>query len=162
MILQAGLPLQWRLSCKVIKMFNPSQEDVRRFFCVAYRKMLAREVLSPLEAIAVDWIQQHPEYHDDLADVERALANDYSVETGKTNPFLHLAMHLSISEQISIDQPRGVKLASQQLSVRYGDLHLAHHEMMEALGQMIWNAQRSGTPPDGAAYIEDLQRRVLS
>lgn len=141
-------------------MFNPSQEDVRRFFCEAYRKMISREVLTPLEAIAADWIQQHPEYHEELSDIERALHANYPVESGQTNPFLHLSMHLSIAEQISIDQPRGVKLASQQLSSRYGDLHLAHHEMMEALGQMIWNAQRNGTAPDGQAYIEDLQRRA--
>lgn len=141
-------------------MFNPSQEEVRRFFCDAYRKMIANEILTPLEAIAVDWIRLHPEYHEILSDVEQAIQATFSVESGQTNPFLHLSMHLSIAEQISIDQPRGVKLASQQLAQRFGDMHQAHHEIMEALGQMIWNAQRSGLPPDGAAYVEDLKRRA--
>ncbi len=143
-------------------MFNPSQEEVRRFFCDAYRKMIANEILTPLEAIAVDWIRLHPEYHEILSDAETAINTTFSVESGQTNPFLHLSMHLSIAEQISIDQPRGVKLASQQLAQRFGDMHMAHHEIMEALGQMIWNAQRNNLPPDGAAYVDDLKRRALA
>lgn len=141
-------------------MFTPSQHDVRRFFCEALRKHKRHEILTPLEAIARDWIMQHPEYDDALRDVEEALAADYSVERGQTNPFLHLSMHLSITEQISIDQPPGVRAAFQQLARRRGSEHEAHHEMMEALGQMIWNSQRNGTPPDGAAYIADIQRRA--
>jgi len=140
--------------------FTPSQHDVRRFFCEAYRKHRAQEVLSPIEAIARDWIMQHPEYEDVLSDLDRALAVDYSVEQGQTNPFLHLSMHLSISEQISIDQPPGIRAAFQTLAQRRGSEHEAHHEIMECLGEMIWNAQRSGTPPDGAAYIENIKRRA--
>jgi len=139
-------------------MFNPSQHDVRRFFCEAFRKHREHEILTPLEAIARDWIMQHPEYDNDLTDVEQALAADYSVEQGQTNPFLHLSMHLSISEQISIDQPPGIRAAYQALAQRRGE-HEAHHEIMECLGEMIWNSQRSGLPPDGAAYIENIRRR---
>ncbi|WP_034297117.1 DUF1841 family protein [Herbaspirillum sp. RV1423] len=139
-------------------MFNPSQHDVRRFFCETFRKHRANQILTPLEAIARDWIAQHPEYDDALADVEQALAADYSVEQGH-NPFLHLSMHLSISEQISIDQPPGIRKAFQALAQRKGSEHEAHHEIMECLGEMIWNSQRSGLPPDGAAYIESIKRR---
>jgi len=74
------------------------------------QKIHAREILSPLEAIAADWISQHPEYNAALDDVEAALVANYSVDQGKSNPFLHLSMHLSIAEQISVDQPRGVKV----------------------------------------------------
>jgi hypothetical protein len=31
---------------------------------------------------------------------------------------------------------------------------------MDALGQMIWESQRSGRPPDGQAYIDAVQRRA--
>ncbi|MCI1015155.1 MULTISPECIES: DUF1841 family protein [Herbaspirillum] len=141
-------------------MFTPSQHDVRRFFCEAYRKHQGHEILTPLEAIARDWIMQHPEYHDGLRDVEAAIAADYSVEQGQSNPFLHLSMHLSITEQISIDQPPGIRNAFQLLAQRRGSEHEAHHEIMEALGEMIWNAQRNGLPPDGAAYIENIKRRA--
>ncbi|MDF3036600.1 MAG: hypothetical protein K0S28_1874 [Paucimonas sp.] len=140
-------------------MFNPSQQDVRRFFCETYRKHHANDILTPLEAIARDWLMQHPEYADHLADVEQALAMDYSVERGQSNPFLHLAMHLSITEQISIDQPPGIRAAFQTLARRLDSEHEAHHEIMECLGQMIWNSQRSGLPPDGDAYVECIRRR---
>ena len=141
-------------------MFNPSSDDVRRFFCETYRKQRANEILSPIEAMAADWIRHHPEYDDVLSDVERALSRDYSVEGAQANPFLHLSMHLSIDEQISIDQPPGIRAASTELTLRLDSAHEAHHEIMECLGEMIWNAQRTGTPPDGAAYIEAVKRRL--
>ena len=101
-----------------ISMFTPSQHDVRRFFCETFRKQRGNEILTPLEAIARDWIIQHPEYADALTDVEAALAQDYSVESGQANPFLHLSMHLSIAEQISIDQPPGIRAAYTGLARR--------------------------------------------
>jgi hypothetical protein len=141
-------------------MFNPSQEDVRRFFCETYRKHCQNEILTPMEAIARDWIVQHPEYHAILADLDKALAADYSVEGGQANPFLHLSMHLSIDEQISINQPVGITPAYQALAQKLGSAHDAHHQVMECLGQMIWASQRNNMPPDGVAYVECVKRRV--
>lgn len=140
-------------------MFNPSQHEVRQFFCEVQRKLRANEILTPLEAIARDWIVQHPEYAHALDHVEQALAADYTVESGHSNPFLHLAMHLSIAEQLSIDQPPGIRAAFLTLAQRLGSEHEAHHQVMECLGEMIWTSQRSGLPPDGAAYIECIRRR---
>ena len=141
-------------------MFNPSQDDVRRFFCAAYRKHRNNEILTPLEAIARDWIAQHPEYAGELEDAEAALAADYSVERGQANPFLHLSMHLSIAEQVSIDQPPGIRAACHALAHKLQSEHEAHHQIMECLGEMIWNSQRNGLPPDGVAYIDCVQRRA--
>jgi hypothetical protein len=140
-------------------MFTPSQHDVRRFFCESYRKHRDNQILTPMEAIARDWIVQHPEYADALDDVNAALAADYSVEQGQSNPFLHLSMHLSIAEQISIDQPPGIRAAFVALAQRLGSEHEAHHHMMECLGEMIWTSQRSGLPPDGVTYVECVKRR---
>jgi hypothetical protein len=141
-------------------MFAPSQEEVRRFFCGAWAKHQAVQPLTPLEALAVDWITQHPEYHGDLSDVEAAIAAQFKLEEGRTNPFLHLSMHLSITEQTSIDQPRGIKAAVERLAHRRASLHEAHHEVMESLGQMVWASQRSGMPFDGEAYIADILARA--
>ena len=141
-------------------MFAPSQADVRRFFCDAYRKGREAAPLTPLEAVALDWIALHPEYHADLADVDTALSTAFDMRSGRTNPFLHLSMHLSISEQVGIDQPRGIKQAVELLSARRGSAHDAQHEVMECLGEMIWQSQRSGTPPDGDRYIECVRRRA--
>ncbi len=141
-------------------MFNPTKDEVRRFFCESWRKTQAGAVLTPLEAIARDWMLQHPEYEADLANPEIAQTADYDIAKGKSNPFLHLSMHLSIEEQVSIDQPPGIRDAFAQLSTRLGSAHEAHHEIMECLGEMLWTAQRNGTPPDGVAYVDDVRRRA--
>jgi hypothetical protein len=141
-------------------MFNPTRDEVRQFFCGAWRKHRQAEILTPLEAMAVDWMQQHPEYHDTLDAGDEALARDYTPESGQSNPFLHLSMHLSISEQVSIDQPRGIRQAVELLAARRGSLHTAHHEVMECLGEMVWASQRSGLPPDGERYIASVRRRA--
>jgi hypothetical protein len=141
-------------------MFNPSRDEVRQFFTETWRKQRQGEILTPLEAIAADWITEHPEYHAELTDTEAAQAQDYSPERGQTNPFLHLSMHLSISEQCSIDQPRGIRQAVELLAARRDSLLDAHHEAMECLGQMMWESQRAGRPPDGEAYVACVQRRA--
>jgi hypothetical protein len=63
-------------------------------------------------------------------------------------------MHLSIAEQISINQPVGITPAYQALAQKLGSTHDAHHQVMECLGQMIWTSQRNNLPPDGTAYVE--------
>lgn len=141
-------------------MFTPSQNDVRTFFCASWRKQNNGEVLTPMEAMAADWIIEHPEYHADLTDQQAALAAVYEVETGRTNPFLHLSMHLSISEQVAIDQPRGIKQACELLRAHLGSVHEAQHEVMECLGEMVWESQRSGQPPDGERYIACVRSRA--
>ncbi len=141
-------------------MFSPSQHDVRRFFCEARRKQLEAVPQTALEGLAADWIAEHPEYHADLADEASALAAVYAVEDGRSNPFLHLSMHLSISEQVSIDQPHGIRQALQLLAAKRGSLHAAQHEAMECLGEMMWNSQKSGMPPDGERYIECVRGRA--
>jgi hypothetical protein len=141
-------------------MFAPSQQDVRRFFCETWRRQRDGLPLDPMQAKAAPWLTQHPEYDGDLADEAAALAAVYTVEEGRTNPFLHLSMHLSIDEQSGIDQPHGIRDALARLAERRNSLHDAHHEVMECLGEMIWQSQRSGLPPDGPAYLDAVRRRA--
>ena len=54
-------------------MFNPSQEDVRWSFCSVYAKAQAGKALEAIRSIASQWINEHPEYHADLADVNNAV-----------------------------------------------------------------------------------------
>jgi hypothetical protein len=139
---------------------QPSQEDVRRFWCRTAAKVQATEAMDAMETIAGMWIEEHPEYAADLGDEVAAVGKTYAVEAGKTNPFLHLSMHLSITEQCSIDQPRGIRQAVELLVARKGDLHEAHHAVMDALGEMLHNAQRDDRAPDGQAYVEAVQRKA--
>jgi hypothetical protein len=99
-------------------MFNPSQADVRRFFCAVRAKTRNGQPLDALETLAGQWLQEHAEYDSELADMDAALARTYDAQDGRTNPFLHLSMHLSISEQCSIDQPRGIRQAVELLAAR--------------------------------------------
>lgn len=140
-------------------MFQPSQHDVRRFFCETWQRQRDGLPLDPMQAQAADWISEHPEYHAELGDLQAALEASYTVEDGRTNPFLHLSMHLSLVEQVDIDQPRGIRQAFEALRDRLGSAHEAHHHMMDCLGEMIWASQRSGQAPDGQAYLDCVWRR---
>ena len=139
-------------------MFNPSRDEVRRFFIETWRKQRAGEILTPLEAMAADWIAEHPEYHETLSDESAGV--DYTPEAGRTNPFLHLSMHLAISEQLSIDQPPGIRAAHDRLAARLGSLHEAQHAIIECLGETIWEAQRQNAPLDSDAYLARIERRA--
>jgi hypothetical protein len=144
-------------------LFQPSQADVRRFFCSVYAKAAVNAPLEAIEIIASQWMDEHPEYRLDFSDVDAALLKLEQADDGgtnETNPFLHLSMHLTISEQCSIDQPRGIRQAVELLTARLDSLHDAHHVAMECLGQMIWESQRAGRPPDGLSYVEAVQRRA--
>ena len=143
-------------------MFAPTQEQVRRFFCEAWAKSQGEQPMQAIEQLAAGWVAEHPEWHAELADADAAVARQYGEGAVGGNPFLHLSMHLSISEQCSIDQPRGIRQAVELLAARRGDLHAAHHEVMECLGQMLADAQSSGRPPDGDAYVASVQRRATS
>ena len=141
-------------------MFNPTRDEARRFLFDAWRKFRDKSILTDLEALAVDHILRHPEYHALLDDTDANIERDWLPEQGETNPFLHLMMHLSISEQLSIDQPAGIRARYQALAVKLGDEHAAMHETMDCLGEMIWTSQRNGTPPDGAAYLACMEKKA--
>ena len=139
-------------------MFNPSRDQARQFLFDLWRKYAQHQPLTALESMALESILQHPEYHALLADPERFQDKDYLPEQGETNPFLHLSLHLAIAEQLSIDQPPGIKSRYQKLLAQSNDPHQAHHQLMECLGEMIWQAQRNRTAPDPAIYFDCLDR----
>ena len=145
-------------------MFQPSREEVRRFFCDAWARHRAGAAVSALERMAIACMLEHPEYHALLQDVDAALERDFPVEAGRENPFLHLSMHLSLEEQASIDQPPGVRALLLDLEQRLGGRHGAAHEAMECLGEVVWSAQRGTLPGDmdsiNRAYIDCLQCRL--
>lgn len=140
-------------------MFNPSRDQARQFLFDAWKKFREQAALSDLEAIMVNHIAQHPEYHAILEDPERYREHEWLPEQGESNPFLHLTLHLAISEQLSIDQPAGIKARYERLRNRLGNEHDAQHQVMECLGEMIWTAQRYRQPPDAAAYLDCLEKK---
>lgn len=141
-------------------MFNPSRDQARRFFFDTWAKYQGGTALTDLEKTALQVILLHPEYHPLLDAPERHLDRDYTPEGGQLNPFLHLSLHLAIEEQLSIDQPRGIRERYQRLVQKLGSEHDARHVILECLGETIWAAQRSGTAPDEAAYLRCMEKAV--
>ena len=141
-------------------MFSPSRDEARRFFFETWRKYRGDETLSGLEQTVLQVILLHPEYHTLLADAGRNLETEFTPEQGQTNPFLHLSLHLAVEEQLSIDQPRGIRAGFEKLAAKLASEHDAKHVLLECLGETVWQAQRTGTPPDENAYLDCINRRA--
>ena len=134
------------------------REQLRRRYLSAWRKFTAREPLEPLEAQIAAVIAEHPEYIAWLDSGEEALAAEFTPESGRSNPFLHMGLHLAIREQVATDRPAGIARIHEQLTRRNGSAHAAEHVMIEPLAEALWSAQRSGRAPDEQAYLERLRR----
>ena len=141
-------------------MFNPSRDQVRQFFVDTWASYRAGRTLNGSEAVALEVILAHSEYHAMLDNPARCLEREYPPDLGETNPFLHLSMHLSIAEQLSIDQPAGVRERYQKLLAQRGDVMQAQHEVMDCLAEMIWQAQRSGITYNPVAYLHCLDAKL--
>lgn len=141
-------------------MFNPSQAEVRQFFFDVYAKAQNKEPLGALEKIAYSIIMQHPEYHIYLQQPEKYIEHQWIPELGETNPFLHLSIHMTITEQLSIDQPIGIKSLYHQLCNQFGNHHEAEHQLMDCIVEMLWQAQRNKTPPDLSIYFSCIKHKL--
>lgn len=141
-------------------MFTPSREEARRFLFDAWAKFNAQQALTDLEKLTVDVLLRHPEYHHVFANAAQWAEQDYLPEYGQTNPFLHVSMHLSIAEQLSIDQPPGIRALYEQLCALHQDPHAAEHDIMDCLGEMLWQAQRQQRLPDPAVYFACLHGKL--
>ena len=130
---------------------------MRRAYVEAWSKSRAGRPLEPLESLLVDVIAEHPEYHAVLESPD-ALAIEFPPEAGRTNPFLHMGMHVAIREQLSTDRPPGVRELYRKLLPRFADAHRLEHALMECLAETLWDAQRTGTVPDEARYLSRVQR----
>ena len=139
-------------------MFEPTRDQARAVFFEAWRKYRAGEPLVGIEALALDIVLLHPEYHAVLGQPERSREKDY---IGQSNPFLHLSLHLALEEQLSIDQPPGIAARFQALRAKFQDRHEALHQALECLAETVWRAQRERAAPDAAAYLDCLATRAL-
>ena len=139
-------------------MFNIGTNDVRQFFADAWA--MRHITQDPLQQKAVKIINAHPEYQRFVEQIELWKDHNWLPEQGETNPFLHLSLHLSIQEQVAIDQPFGIAEIHQKLCQKTGNEMQAEHLMMDALVEMIWQAQRYGGGFDVNSYITQLRRLI--
>lgn len=142
-------------------MFGSDRDSMRRFYRETWRKAQAGEPLEPMERVVAGVITDHPEYQPLLAPGNEAvLDRDYPPEDGQTNPFLHMGLHIALREQEATDRPPGIAALIHQLKARTGDPLEAEHRLMEPLGETLWEAQRAGSQPDEAAYLDRVRRLV--
>jgi len=139
-------------------MYAPTRDEARRFLFDTWAKYRAGQPLTGLENTAIPVLLAHPEYHPILDDRSRYAEHDYTPESAELNPFLHLSLHLAVEEQLSIDQPPGIRAEFERLCARK-DEHTAKHELLECLGEVLWQAQRDRTAPDAEAYLACLRRK---
>jgi hypothetical protein len=137
---------------------DQGRDGLRRMYVEAWRKQREARPLEPLEHQIVRVLEQHPEYHPIVEGPGGALEQDFTPEGGQANPFLHLGLHLAIREQVATNRPAGIAVVHRQLTARLGGTHEAEHRMIDCLGEALWRSQRSGAPPDEAAYLEALRR----
>ena len=135
-------------------MFTENRVELRNFYINAWSKHKENLILSPQETLAVDIINSHPEYHslllEDLVDKDYDLGNE-------DNPFLHLSLHLAIREQLSINSPVGIMEIYSKLAKKLHDKHVAEHQVMQCLMEVIYDSQKSGKPLDERQYLNLLQ-----
>ena len=137
--------------------FGQDRNQLRQVFFTAWKKHTTKQALEPLEQIIANVIAMHPEYHQYFADENTSLDKDFLPETGQTNPFLHIGLHISIHEQLSINQPSGITEIYNTLLSKHQDPHTVEHLIMDCLAEMIWEAQRNNAMPDQIAYLRCLK-----
>ena len=143
-------------------MFSPTRDEARETFFRAWRAYRDGRPLAGVDALALEVILLHPEYHTLLDAPEAHVDRDYTPADGQLNPFLHLSLHLAVEEQLSIDQPTGIRRAYERLAARRASEHDARHELLECLGETVWEAQRTGGAPDEHAYLACIERKAAA
>ena len=138
-------------------MFDQNRDQMRQFYCEVWHKKRQSLPLEPLELQISEVIAQHPEYHQMLQNPEQACTKEYLPESGDTNPFLHMGLHIAIQEQLATNRPAGIRALYQQLLPGYSDTHALEHSIMQCLTEMIWYSQRHKTTPDEQAYLKCIQ-----
>ena len=138
--------------------FGQDRSELRKMYAEAWRKQCKKLPMSPLEAqiaAVVDW---HPEYHADVSSDD--LEQDYTPDGGRSNPFLHMGLHLGLREQVATNRPAGIAEIHRALTASTGDPHEAEHRMIECLAEALWQAQSRGAAPDEQHYLESLKRLI--
>jgi len=140
--------------------FANDRHSLRRMFIDAWRKAREGGVMEPLEVRIAEVIGEHPEYHAMLERGDAALDRDWPPEAGETNPFLHMALHIAVREQLATDRPAGISHAFHALLADCGERLPAEHVLLECLGEELWQAQRDNRAPDEQIYLERIRARL--
>ena len=134
-------------------MFTSDRSKQRQYLKQAWEKYTSQEQLEPLELQLSKIVEQHPEYQNLIKNLD----SEYFPEQGNTNPYLHINLHLTLQDQITMDQPKGIRDIHSQLIVKIKNAHEVEHMMMEHIAEMIFNAQKNNAAFDLDGYIKALK-----
>lgn len=138
-------------------MFGNNRNELRQVYLNCWQLKKNNLPMDPMQEVVATIVELHPEYHD-LIENEDSVDQDFSAETGESNPFLHMSMHIALHEQVSTNRPEGIHDCYQSLCLKLGGPHDAEHAMMECLGEALWLAQRNQTAPDEEKYLACLKK----
>jgi hypothetical protein len=138
--------------------FGQDRNEIRKMYSDAWKKHRERLPMTALELQITAIIDLHPEYHDDVTADD--LDKDYTPDGGKTNPFLHMGLHMGIREQVATNRPPGIASVLTSLTKKCGDGHDAEHQMIDCLAETLWEAQSQNCAPDEQKYLERLDRLI--
>lgn len=139
-------------------MLPNNRTEMRQFFFDTWQKAQQNQPLEALEQLVTTIIQQHPEYHRAISNPSNTLQKEYFQQTGESNPFLHMGLHISLQEQVGTNRPKGVTALYQKLLGKFGDEHRVAHAMMECLAKSLHQAQQDGGAPDERGYVKCLRK----
>ena len=130
-------------------MFFQDRKRQREFLAKSWQKYTSNIPLEPLEEQLVSIIEIHPEYQDLITNID----SEYFPEQGEVNPFLHINLHLALKDQLSLNEPNGVRELHQKLIYHFKDQHVVEHLMMECIAEMIYLSQKNNTAMDQESYL---------
>ena len=136
--------------------FGQDRQELRQMYVDAWRKHGAGDAMSALEKQISQVVSDHPEYQAMLQ--PEMLEAAFTPEQGRTNPFLHMGLHLAIREQIATDRPTGITSIFNKLCENSADVHAAEHRALDCLAETLWEAQGQNVMPDENAYLERLRK----
>lgn len=141
-------------------LYGDKREDYRKRFFDAWRKHKNNELLEPMEKRILQIILQHKEYINIFDDPEKNMDKDFFSELGETNPFFHMSLHLTILDQLAINQPKEIRNLYKQCIERFGDTHEAEHCLMHSLAIALHDLHYNTTPFDEKKYLNRIKKAL--
>lgn len=141
-------------------MYSNDRIQLRKVYMEAWRKANDQELLSPLEDMMARVISVHPEYQYYFND-DNVVDKDFTVDSGETNPFLHISLHMAVREQIANNQPSGIADIYHHVCHTLGDAHEAEHALMRHLAELIGEIAKGKSELDERQYIASLKEHLI-
>lgn len=137
-----------------------NRSENREYFFEVWKKYQNKHPLDAMESKVLSILQMHPELHILLNDPEKYLESDFFAELGESNPFLHLGLHTAVMEQLSVDQPKGIRKLFNKACQRFADEHEAYHCVMNSLAIELHEMYENNRTFNEALYFKRIKKAI--